>query len=414
MFQQRFAALFRKCRNIIKEHFNMNKSNNRTLYIDYLRSFITVLVVAHHSSLAYTTFAKFDKIAYINSTHPIVDKVRWIGLDIFENFNDVFFMSLMFLISGLFLVKSINKKGTANFIKDRFLRLFIPFLFGGTLLMLLAYYPSYYIAHGINDIPAYIVDFFTIEKWPVGPPWFIWELFFFNLIFAFIYPTIRKIIDRLGSFLTVFKNRPVLLLVFWFLFTWALYVPLAYSVGAGTWTGVGPFDFQLSRILLYFGYFMFGVILGNTDFNNEILSDESNLVKKWKLWIILSLAVYGLLIIISKPLQNLVEANKIKALYAWMIYYANYVASCTFTCIAFISTFRKHSGFQKSWWNSLADNAYLIYLIHYVFVTWSQFILLNFDMHAFSKFIITFVVSISASWIVSIVIRKNQTIRSYV
>ena len=35
---------------------------NRTLWIDYLRSFITVLVVAHHSSLAYTTFASFDKV----------------------------------------------------------------------------------------------------------------------------------------------------------------------------------------------------------------------------------------------------------------------------------------------------------------------------------------------------------------
>ncbi|SEN92974.1 Acyltransferase family protein [Chitinophaga rupis] len=83
----------------------------RTLWIDYLRSFITALVVAHHASLAYTTFASFNKDAYILSTHPIVDTHRWIGLDIFENFNDVFFMSLMFFISGLFVLTSLDKKG---------------------------------------------------------------------------------------------------------------------------------------------------------------------------------------------------------------------------------------------------------------------------------------------------------------
>src|SRR5688572_3705710 len=99
---------------------------SRTLWIDYLRSSITVLVVAHHSSLAYTTFASFNRDAYILSTHPIVDTERWIGLDIFENFNDVFFMSLMFFISGIFVLPSLSRKGVSAFIRDRFYRLFLP------------------------------------------------------------------------------------------------------------------------------------------------------------------------------------------------------------------------------------------------------------------------------------------------
>src|SRR5690554_1478218 len=145
-------------------------TSNKTLWINYLRSIITVMVVAHHASLAYTTFARFDKEIYINSTNAIVDHKRWVGLDVFQNFNDVFFMSLMFLIGGLFLMKSIGAKGAAVFIKDRFYRLFVPFLFLGTLLMLIAYFPSYQMASDSTSITAYIKDFFTVQKWPVGPP----------------------------------------------------------------------------------------------------------------------------------------------------------------------------------------------------------------------------------------------------
>ncbi len=165
---------------------------SRVPWIDYLRGFITLLVVAHHASLAYTTWAYFNKDAYIASTHPVVDSIRWRGMDLFEDFNDIFFMSLMFLIGWIFVLQSIEKKGRKLFIRDRFYRLFIPFLIGVTFLMLLAYYPAWLLAHGTNDIRAYIIDFFTVEAWPVGPPWFIWVLFSFNLLFALAYPFIKK------------------------------------------------------------------------------------------------------------------------------------------------------------------------------------------------------------------------------
>jgi glucan biosynthesis protein C len=314
----------------------MENLSNRNLWIDYLRTTITVMVVAHHSSLAYTTFAWFDKEAYINSTHAIVDTKRWIGLDIFENFNDVFFMSLMFLIGGLFLIRSINKKGMIPFLKDRFYRLFVPFLFLGTLFMLIAYFPSYYIGHSNTDIIAYIKDFFGIEKWPVGPPWFIWVLFVFNLLFALFYKYFIKLSDNIGLKLSVIKNKPFFFFIIMFCVTWILYVPIAYIIGAGTWTGIGPFDFQLSRILLYFGYFTLGILIGNTDFNNEIFSTKSAIVKKWWLWLLLSLVVYFTLTIIAEPLRQMLKNNTIKEFYAWMIYYVIYAASCTISCTAFI------------------------------------------------------------------------------
>jgi hypothetical protein len=59
-------------------------------------------------------------------------------------------------------------------------------------------------------------------------------------------------------------------------------------------------------------------------------------------------------------------------------------------------------------------NAYCIYLVHYIFVLWCQYELLNVDLPAFIKFLITFIVSILVSWQVSILLRKIPVVRKYV
>jgi glucans biosynthesis protein C len=181
----------------------MGKKTDRAIWLDYLRAFITVLVVAHHSSLAYTTFASFNKQAYNASTHPIVDTARAFSLDIFEDFNDVFFMALMFLISGIFVLPAIARKGTRTFVRDRFFRLFIPFVIAVTFLMPLGYLSSWHLAHGNYDLHAFLVDYIKIEHWPAGPPWFIGILFLFNLIVAAGYrrwqPVLNKASTRLAS-----------------------------------------------------------------------------------------------------------------------------------------------------------------------------------------------------------------------
>jgi Acyltransferase family len=107
----------------------------RDLSIDYLRTTLTLMVLAHHSCLAYTSWAFFDKQDSFRSTAPVVDATRWAFFDYAENFNDVFFMSLMFFISGLFVYPALRKHGTFRFIRDRLRRLGIPFAFALVILM---------------------------------------------------------------------------------------------------------------------------------------------------------------------------------------------------------------------------------------------------------------------------------------
>jgi hypothetical protein len=87
----------------------------RIAALDRARTFITLLVLLHHSVINYTWFGHGDPM-------------RWLGFDLVVLFNDSFFMAFMFFISGLFVRNSLARKGSAIFLRDRAWRLGVPFL----------------------------------------------------------------------------------------------------------------------------------------------------------------------------------------------------------------------------------------------------------------------------------------------
>ena len=391
----------------------MQQKQDRAVWIDYLRGFITLLVVAHHSSLAYTTFASFNKVAYMLSTHPVVDTVRSVGLDIFEDFNDVFFMSLMFLISGIFVLPALARKGRRLFIRDRFYRLFVPFAIAVTFLMPLAYLPSWYLAHGNYDLRAFLIDYIKVEGWPAGPPWFIQLLFFFNLLIALIYTHARTRLDKAGNWLAGLANRPGKLLLFWYMLTFCTFIPLVLIFGSAAWTGLGPFAFQECRILLYLGYFFLGMLIGIAGPEKGLLAKGAGFFAKRPLWIVLCTLAYPALKGWGSYVAALQESNSINELQARLLYRPVWVLSCTASSMAFIALFRRLFSRAHKAWDSLSANAYGIYLVHYIFVTWFQFLLLSVSLPATAKFLLTFVLSVVFSWLVTALARKIPVVKKY-
>ena len=392
----------------------MQTTKDRAVWLDYLRGFITVLVVAHHSSLAYTTFASFNKVAYAASTHPVVDTARSIVLDVFEDFNDVFFMSMMFLISGIFVLPALARKGPRVFLRDRLYRLFIPFLIAVTILAPLYYLPSWYLAHGNWNFGPFLKDFFIVEGWPPGPPWFIWVLFFFNGIIAICYSRFRPIFDKAGARLARQANHPARVAIFWYVLTVLTFVPLVVIFGSSPWTGIGPFDFQLSRPLLYFGYFVLGMLLGIAGTDSGLLAKESRFNTAWPWWLVGSMLAYTALKLVAAPIQALEDHGSIDETQARLLYRPVWSLSCAASCIAFLTLFRRLFTRSHKIWTSLSANAYGIYLIHYGFVTWLQFLLLPVQLPALIKFSVTFIGSLIFSWLLTALLRRITLVRNYI
>src|SRR6267154_2504021 len=154
--------------------------------LGYLRAFITVLVVAPHAALAYHPFAPPAPSNMVVqprlwAAFPVVDSARWNGFGLLVGFNDTFFMSLMFFLSGLFVWKTLQRKGVQSFLSDRAVRLGIPFAVA-VLIAPLAYYPAYLTTGSHSGLTDFWRQWLSLGNWPVGPAWFIWVLLVFDFV----------------------------------------------------------------------------------------------------------------------------------------------------------------------------------------------------------------------------------------
>jgi hypothetical protein len=102
------------------------------LALSNLRIAVIVIVVAVHAIMAYlgsspASSFRFDDPPYRWRSIPIVDPERWFGFDIFCGFQDIYLISLLFFLFGLFVWPSLARSGSPLFLRDRILRIGIPF-----------------------------------------------------------------------------------------------------------------------------------------------------------------------------------------------------------------------------------------------------------------------------------------------
>jgi peptidoglycan/LPS O-acetylase OafA/YrhL len=364
----------------------------RDLSIDYLRTTLTLMVLAHHSCLAYTSWAFFDKQDSFRSNAPVVDVTRWAFFDYAENFNDVFFMSLMFFISGLFVYPAIKKYGTVKFMRDRGRRLWYPYAFALVILMPIAYYASWQLSannHGFLDFYKRL----AARGFVAGPPWFIWTLFLFDVALALIAWPLQRWIPKAGQLMTRLPKRPVLTFLVMFVLAAAAYLPLLSRYGFSAWTGF-PFAIQISRIALYSLWFTFGFLVGVPRFADGLLAPDGKLARRWPYWIAGCVLAYNALWFV--PQWSVV--HQLSPLEHGVVWALLWVLSCVASCFGFLALFRGIKIKSRAWMNSLTRCAYGMYLVHYIYVLWLQRLVLDRPIHPSIKFLFVFLATTLLSW----------------
>lgn len=380
--------------------------------IDNLRAVVIVMVLAFHAMMAYIAFLPhhpfaFDAPPYLWRAFPIVDQQRWFGFDLFCAWLDVFLMSFFYLLSGLFVWPSLTRKGPGAFLQDRLLRLGLPFAAVVLLLMPLALYPSYVQSSGDATIAGYWRAWLALPLWPSGPVWFLWLLVLWDAMAAGAYLVLRRHGDRVLRLSHAARQRPAIFLGGLLLLSALAYVPLALIFGPASWFQAGPFAVQLCRPLHYVLYFFAGAAIGACGIERGLFAPDGPLVRRWKAWLIAAAVLFfawGGLTALAYP--DPWAAAGVAPLALATAAGLAYVLACFASCFFVLAAAVRFGGIRARLLDSLKANAFGMYLVHYLFIVWLQFALLDLALPAVIKAATVFSLTLALSWSATAALRR--------
>ena len=388
---------------------DLTEESGRRVDFDYLRAFVITLVLFVHASLAYTSSAFINSENPIASSNPVVNEQRWMGFDLIVALNETFSMSLLFFVSGLFVWQSLARKGARNYFVDRLKRLGLPFVIGVLFLIPLAYYPAQLevglisekdIGYGVFWLGMVRSGFGT-----AGPLWFLWLLLAFNCLAVLLYRGDPLLCGFFRGRLNIILGSPVAFFGVLLGTSIIVYLPIAIIFGPLRWIGIGPFNAQAGRILLYLVYLLTGTAIGAIGIDRSVFKNDGALAKRWWGWVAFGLiffTVFIIMVVVVTPMERTIVSE------------IAFVVCCWAIVSGMIGFFLRFAKRRVRIFDSLSENSYGIYIVHYVFVIWLQYLLLGCGLAPPMKGIVVFAGTLIFSWVLIASIRHIPAVAKIV
>jgi surface polysaccharide O-acyltransferase-like enzyme len=365
----------------------------RNFALDRTRTFLTLVVLIHHAVIPYTHFGH-------------TDPKSWIGFDAVVLATDSFFMAMFFFLSGLFVWPSLAHKPPETFVRDRLLRLGLPFVIAAFTIIPIAYYAISLRQHPDISFSEFWWKTITVGPWPSGPIWFVWVLLAFDLSASVLYRLSPRLVEPINRLSVRGHDRPADFYLFLLGVTAALYIPARVYYGPSNWFEFGPFAVQASRVLLYAAYFLIGAGVGAANFERGLLSASGGLAKSGWAWVIATLIPYCLMwVLIGIKREILGNPPELPNWYeaSYGLFFVAFSAAIMFAILAYFLRFNR-SG--RSILDPMQADAYGMFLVHYPIVLWLQYWLFDFDLPAVVKAVVAFVLTAALSWAATAALRR--------
>ncbi|MFI7063598.1 acyltransferase [Kribbella sp. NPDC050124] len=167
-------------RNSSRDRVSLEEwASSRRPYLDNLKVVLITAVIVIHAVLGYSTLEVWTYTELREVTlAPATEVVLLVLLSPFA----FFLIALLFLVAGLLTPPSLERKGTARFVRDRLLRLGVPFA-----LYVLLVQPAltYGLRHQVGSAPgAFWAEYLATGRLDTGPLWFVGVLLIFSLGYA--------------------------------------------------------------------------------------------------------------------------------------------------------------------------------------------------------------------------------------
>jgi peptidoglycan/LPS O-acetylase OafA/YrhL len=358
----------------------------REYYVDRLRTVMTVLVILHHTAITYGAIGGWWW-QEIQPNHSISSTL----LILFCTTNQAYFMGFFFLLAGYFTPPSLERKGYARFVADRFVRLGIPLL---AFILILGPLTSAIVTEmqGQGFWPT-IVWLWEHKRIINGPLWFAQAL----LIFSIAYCVWRAVAGAKleGS---ARKARPVPAYGWW----------LASAIGVGAValairqfvpTGENIFGLQLGYFATYIFLFAVGIAAWRYDWLRQL-----SLKQAWP-WIATLIVAWPVMPIAVAIARASHSGSKLSFSggFTWpAIVYALWEPFVAWGLIAAWLLFsRRYMNRESKLWGWLNRRAYAVYIIHPPVLVTISMLLRVWAAPALVKFGVTGTLACVTTWLLA-------------
>lgn len=366
-------------------------SATRIEWIDRLRIWLTILVVAHHSADTYSSLGDWY-VAFGGKDASAT------GLTLFMIANQLYFMGAFFLLAGFFTPAAFDRRGPRRYLRDRLVRLGIPLLFYVVVIRPLCLLPGGIVkaqqanaSHQHFSLPRYL----ALGGDP-GVTWFLEVLIVFSLGYVLLrvltrtstaHAQIPSTTPRIGGLGVIVVALAAITMV------WQWAVPLgAY------WPIVGlPSPYFLPQYLLFF-------ILGAVASRRQWLQQMPSW---WGYPAIATTLTGGILFGLS--LGKSINPSHLGASAEQAGGMALF--SVSFTTLLIIVFRRWFAQPVKTPTRLLASNSFLVYVIHPFTLTWIAVLLMGLNWPSIAWAGLLFLIAAPTTWALASLLRRNPTIR---
>jgi len=356
----------------------------RDLYIDRLRSVMTALVILHHTAITYGAIGGWFWHEIEPSGAPSSQL-----LILFCTTNQAYFMGVFYLLAGYFTPASLERKGYARFVGDRFLRLGLPLLaFGLILGPVTVGIVNFAEGYGFWSAFRYL---WRHKEFINGPLWFAQAL----LIFSLVYCGWRAV---LGSPLAPSQRtpRPVPAGRRWLLSALATGVA-ALAIRQFVPVGVNVYGMQLGYFATYIFLFAAGIAAWRYDWLRQL--DWKN-ARTGVIALLIAWPAMPVGIIIAHALNGAGKSN-FSSGFSWTaILYALWEPFVAWGLIAaWLLVFRARMNQPSALWAWLNRRAYAVYILHPPVLVGVSLLLHGWAAPALVKFGAVGALACAATWL---------------
>lgn len=360
-------------------------------FLDNLKWFLTMLVIAHHSAIAFGASGGWYYVipAPDGSFAPRI-------LSLYTAIQQAFFMSLFFAISAYFLVPSYDRKGARKFLLDRAKRLGIPLVIYFFVLSPTLIYMALRFGKRIDDSwPKFMADY-GLAATGVGPLWFVETL----LIFSVVYVGIRLLRPPPEPPRTPrplpspIKITGLILLL----------AALTFGVRFIFPEGAAIAGLQLGEFPLYIALFVLGVYAYRHYWLDHL---DAKTTRPFTIAAVVAIAVIAVAIIsgsVSTSAPSRGAAGLFYALFQAVV--------CVGLCFFFLRLFRARFNHSSRFSKNLTGAAYTAYIVHPFFVITGTALIATLPGGPLIHFALLAPLAITTTFAASHVLRKLPGLRA--